>query len=241
MVNIEGRNPVREALRVGRVKRLFVAKEAGKKGISDILEAAKEQRIPVVFLDKQELLRRAQTQVHQGVIAEAEPIQTYELPRWLAEIKEDRDAVVLVLDELTDPRNFGSLLRTADAAGVSGCVIPRRRGAGITPVVEKASAGAAQYIPVIEVPNLVSTLKILKEEGFWLYGADVDAPRHLYSGLDFSGRVALVIGAEGKGLRRLVKEQCDFLVSIPMKGNIQSLNASVAGALFMYEILRSRL
>ncbi|NLY55822.1 MAG: 23S rRNA (guanosine(2251)-2'-O)-methyltransferase RlmB [Firmicutes bacterium] len=241
MIQIEGRNPIREALRARRVKRIFVAKEVKESGIKDILDAAARQNLPIIRLTKQELVQRAHTEGHQGIIAEAEPIRTLSLKEWLAKLNGRDDAVVLVLDEITDPRNLGSLLRTADAAGVAGCIIPERRGVGITAVVEKASAGAAQYVPVIEVPNIVGALDQLKQARFWVYGADAEAPIHLYSGLDFSGRVALVIGAEGKGLRRLVKEHCDLLVSIPMRGKIQSLNAGVAGALFMYEVLRSRL
>lgn len=241
MQTVEGRNPVLEALKAGRVRRIYVAKGTKESGMQELLQEARNKRIPVVQLDKTDIETKAVTEAHQGVIAEADPIPTYSLDQWLAKIGEKPDAVVLILDELTDPRNLGSLLRTADAAGVDGCIIPERRGVGITPVVEKTSAGAAQYVPVVVVPNIVKAIDQLKEAKFWVYGAAVDETNHLYAGHDFSGRVALVIGAEGKGLRRLVREHCDLLVSIPMRGNIQSLNASVAGALLMYEVLRSRL
>lgn len=241
MVLVEGRNPVLEALKAGRVQRIYIAQGSKDSGLQEILTLAREQRIPVVHQEKEILAERAVTEAYQGIIAEAKPIPTYTVDQWLAKFSERQDLVVLVLDELTDPRNFGSLLRTADAAGVDGCIIPERRGVGITPIVEKASAGAAQYVPVIVAPNIVRVLDQLKSAGFWVYGAAAEADTQLYSGIDFSGRVALVIGSEGKGLRKLVREHCDLLVSIPMQGNIQSLNAGVAGALFMYEVLRSRL
>lgn len=230
-----------EALKAGRkIKNVNLAK--GSKGavIDEIISLCRRRDIQVTSLDKGRLEDIASTQGHQGVIAVAKPIERVSLGELLDNTDLSKQPMILVLDHLHDPQNFGAILRTAETAGVMAVVIPNRRSVGITPAVLKVAAGAAEYIPVAEVTNLARTLEQLKEKGFWVIGADAAAEASVYQ-TDLAMPLALVIGSEGKGLSRLVQERCDLLVSIPLKGRLNSLNASTAAAVVVFEALRQRL
>jgi 23S rRNA (guanosine2251-2'-O)-methyltransferase len=234
-----GRNSVREALRAGRtVRRVLIAD--GAHGLDNLVAEARRLRVPYEIFDRRELDRRAGDH-HQGVIAEAEPF-TYAHPDDLLAAAAERGEapLVLALDSLQDPQNFGTLLRTAQAVGAHGVLLPEHRAVGVTPAVSNASAGAVEHLRVARVTNLARALGQLKSRGVWVYGLSVEA-ENSYWDVDLSGPLALVVGSEGSGLGRLVREACDVLVRIPMAdGAIQSLNASVAGSLVLYEALRRR-
>lgn len=238
---IVGRNPVFEALRAGRpVERLFIAKGAAGGAIEEIVSLAKQRRITVQFDDRRRLDRLADGLVHQGVVAVAAPVAYADITDLLARAEaRGEDPLLLVLDEVQDPHNLGSLLRSADGAGAHGVVVPKRRAAGLTMTVARTSAGAVEHVPVAQVANIAQTLSELKQRGLWIVGADMAADATLWEA-DLTGPLAVVIGGEDKGIGRLVRDTCDFLVSIPMYGQINSLNASVAGALFLFEICRQR-
>ncbi len=238
---IEGRNPVMEALRAGRpLNKLMVARGAGEGSIRAILAMAREQGVPVQEVDRAHLDAIAQSRVHQGVIALASP-REYAEPEELLERARQRgeDPFILVLDGIEDPHNLGSLLRTAECAGAHGAILPERRAAALTPAAMKASAGAAEHLPVARVTNLVQTLEWLKQQGVWIAGAEAEGSQ-FYTETNLRGPLALVIGSEGKGLGRLIREHCDYLVRLPLLGRVTSLNASVAGAILMYEVVRQR-
>lgn len=238
---IEGRNPVTEALRSGRgAKRLLVARGI-RRGLRPILDLAADSGVPVQEVDRAELDRRALSRGHQGVMLLVEPRRYLDIAEMLELARPGgEDPFLLVAAGIEDPHNLGSLIRSAEGAGVHGVIIPSRRAAGITAAVVKASAGATEYVPVARVVNLVQALEELKKAGLWVYGADAAAPATCYE-TDLTGPVALVVGGEGRGIRRLVGEHCDSLVSIPIQGRVGSLNAAVAGALVMFEIRRQRL
>lgn len=238
---IEGRNPVLEALRAERpLNKMLVARGAGEGSIRAILALAREQGVLVQEVERVRLDTMSEGRVHQGVIALAAPRRYAEPEDLLARARErDQDPFLLVLDGIEDPHNLGSLLRTAECAGVHGAILPERRAAPITPAVVKSSAGAVEHLPVARVTNLVQTLEWLKEQGVWIFGADAEGPQ-LYTEARLTGPVALVIGGEGKGIGRLVREHCDGLVRLPLHGNVTSLNASVAGGILLYEVLRQR-
>lgn len=238
---IAGRNPVLEALRAGRpVERLFVAKGATGGAVDEIVSLAKQRRITVQFDDRRRLDRLADGLVHQGVVAIAAPVRYADVAELLARAEaRGEDPLLLVLDEVQDPHNLGSLLRSADGAGAHGIIVPKRRSVGLTMTVARTSAGAVEHVPVAQVPNIVHTLTELKQRGVWVAGADMAAEQTLWEA-DLSGPLAIVIGGEDKGIGRLVRDTCDFLVSIPMYGRINSLNASVAGALLLFEVCRQR-
>lgn len=233
-----GRNPVREALKSGRPvdKVLYVqGEEAG--GTGEIIKLARERGVPVQVVDRSRLDALSGNLRHQGMVA-------FTAAREYSSIEDILDGAgdspfLLLLDEINDPHNLGAILRTADAAGVSGVIIPRRRSVSLTPAVARVSAGAVEYVPVARVSNLVQTIEKLKERGLWVVGADAGAT-DLHWQARLGGPLALVVGGEDKGLGRLVKEKCDLLVRLPMLGRIGSLNASVAAAILMYEILRQR-
>lgn len=231
-----GRNSVGEALRAGRkIHRVLIAD--GAHGLEALVAAARQKRIPYEIHDRRELDRRAGDH-HQGVIAEAEPFPYAPLDALLATAAEP--PLLLALDSLQDPQNFGTLLRTAQAVGAHGVLIPEHRAVGVTPAVSNASAGAVEHLRVARVTNLARALGQLKSSGVWVYGLTVDAKAD-YWDVDLSGPLALVVGSEGSGLGRLVRETCDVLVRIPMADSaIQSLNASVAGSLVLYEAFRQR-
>ena len=240
---IYGINPVLEALRADRQTLNKVIIAEGKEGASfhALRELARGKGIPVQVLRKDSLNKLAGTERHQGVVGllTGSPYCTWE--EFQEKIRSPQGkAVVLILDSIEDPQNLGSLIRTAEACGVRGVLLPKDRAVGITPAVAKASAGAVAHLPVVRVTNLVNALEELKKEGFWIVGADPRGDKSLYQ-MKFDMNVGLVVGSEGKGIRPLVLKKCDFRISIPMKGKISSLNAAIAGAVILFEILRQHL
>ncbi|MFH1136728.1 MAG: 23S rRNA (guanosine(2251)-2'-O)-methyltransferase RlmB [Pseudomonadota bacterium] len=235
---IGGVNPVLEALRSGaaRIQRIYLAENRSGRVAGEILELARSGNLSVQRVDRERLDRMYGGGGHQGVVAEVGPYQYHDFEEILLRGAGDR-SLVLILDGIQDPGNLGSLLRSAEAAGAAGVVIPRERAAPVTAAAVKASAGAAEHLPVARVVNLSRALDEMKERGFWIVGADAEAGTCLYD-VKLPARMGLVVGAEGRGLRRLVKEKCDLLVSIPLKGRVASLNASAAGALFLFEFVR---
>jgi len=238
---IVGKNPVIEALRSGRpINKIWIAEGVGKQQLGPLLSLAKERGVVITSANRKKLEQLSGSQHHQGVIASVAAYQYADVSDLLAKASEKGEApFLLILDELEDPHNLGSILRTADAVGAHGVVIPKRRSVGLTAAVAKASAGAIEYVPVARVTNLVRTIEELKEHGVWIAGTDADAPQDFREG-DFALPLALVIGSEGKGISRLVREHCDFMYRLPMVGRVTSLNASVAAALLMYEVYRAR-
>ena len=238
---IEGRNAVIEALRAGRaIDKIYLARGEVDQTLGHIASRAREQGLVVVECDRRKLDFMSRTHAHQGVIALAAVKETVSLEDILA-IAEARGEppFVIVCDEISDGHNLGAIIRSAECAGAHGVVIPKRRSAGLTAVVDKASAGAAEHMAVARVPNLPAALQELKKRGLWVYGTAADGTSELWK-TDFSGAVALVIGSEGDGMGRLVRESCDIIVSLPMKGRVSSLNASVAAGIVMYEVMRQR-
>ena len=240
---IEGRNAVIEALRAGRgIDKIYLAKGETDKALGHIAAKARDQGIVVVQADRRKLdaMSANPEKAHQGVIAVAAVKEYCSIDDILAVAAEKGEApFVIVCDEISDPHNLGAVLRTAECAGAHGVVIPKRRSAGVTGIVEKTSAGAAEYVPVARVPNLPAAIRELKDRGLWVYGTAADAEQSLWE-TDLTGPVCLVIGSEGDGMGRLVAESCDFRVGIPMKGRIDSLNAATAAGVLMYEVLRQR-
>lgn len=238
---IEGRNAVMEAIRAGRaMDKLYISKGEVDRTLGHIASAARDKGIVVVECDRRKLDFMSKTHAHQGVIALA-AVREYCSVEDLFAIAEERGEppFLIVCDEISDGHNLGAIIRSAECAGAHGVIIPKRRSAGLTAVVDKASAGAAEHMAVARVPNIPAALKDLKERGVWVYGTAADGQNDLWH-TDFSGPLALVIGSEGDGMGRLVRECCDFIVSLPMKGRVSSLNASAAAAITMYEILRQR-
>lgn len=237
---IEGRNPVLEALKAGTpINRLLVEKGEKRGSILEIISMAKDLGISINELDRKRLDKISKTYNHQGIIAETTEYKYSEIGYMLGKAdNKEEDALLVILDGIEDPYNLGSIIRTSDAVGAHGIVIPKRRSASLTPLVVKSSAGAAVLVPVARETNLNRTVEMLKEEGLWVAGADMEGTS-IYE-TDLRGPLALVIGSEGKGISRLLKEKCDFLVSIPMVGNISSLNAATAAAIILYEIFRQR-
>ena len=235
-----GRNAVSEALRSQRsLNKLLVQDGAHGGSLAELLALAKAKAVPVEFVKVERLDKLATGMRHQGVLALAAPIAFQTLDDVFAKAAaKGEPPFLLLLDELQDPQNVGALIRTADAAGVHGVLMPRRRSCPLNAVVAKISAGAVEYVPVVQIGNIAQAMEELKERGCWVVGADMD-------GVDFyaanmTGPIVLVIGAEGKGLGRLVKQKCDDIVSLPMHGGVNSLNASNAGAILMYEVVRQR-
>jgi 23S rRNA (guanosine2251-2'-O)-methyltransferase len=238
---IEGRIPVLEALRAGReINKLIVAKGAREGSIIQVLAIAHENGVIVQEVDRNRLDQLAEGRNHQGVIAmvAAHTYATVDDIFAKAELA-GQDPLILVLDGIEDPHNLGSLIRTADAAGVHGVIIPERRAVGLTETVAKVSAGAVEYVPVARVTNIVKTLDELKTRGLWVVGTHQEG-RELYHQARLTGGLVVVVGSEGKGIGRLVAERCDFMVRLPMMGQVSSLNAAVAGAILIYEIRRQR-
>ncbi len=237
---IVGRNPVSEALRSSRtIDRVLVARGERSGAVVGIIARAKKQDIPVKEVDPKKLDFLAKGMNHQGIIAFA-AVKEYSGVEDILALAEERGEkpFIIVLDEIEDPHNLGAIIRTAECAGAHGVIIPKRRSATLSYAVGKASAGAVEYVPVARVTNIAQTLERLKKDGVWIYGADMDGVS--YCDCDFSGACALVIGNEGKGIGRLVREKCDQLVSLPMKGRINSLNASVAAGVLMYAVASKR-
>ena len=238
---IEGRNPVFEALKSGRrIDKLFIQRDLNDGSLVKIRAIAREKGIVISEAAKQKLDSMSHTGSHQGVIAYTAMHEYCEIDDILNIAKERGEAPLIVIaDEISDPHNLGSIIRTADAAGVHGVIIPKRRAVGLSAVVAKASAGALEYVPVCKVGNISSAIEELKEKGLWIAGAAMEG-ESVYGKADLTGSLAIVIGSEGSGISRLVKEKCDFLVSIPMYGSINSLNASVAAGVLMLEAARQR-
>ena len=238
---IEGKNAVIEALRARTpIDKVFILKGDGSTALAHIASAARETGAVVVNADKRKLDAMSKTGAHQGVVAIIPAAEYSTIDDILARAKErNEEPLIIVCDEISDTHNLGAIIRTAEASGAHGVIIPKRRSAGLTAIVAKTSAGAAFHLPVARVSNISNALRELKDEGVWVYGADMDGASTLWD-TDFRGAVAFVIGSEGSGLERLVREDCDFLVKIPMSGKISSLNASVSAALLMYETARQR-
>lgn len=238
---LAGRNAVMEALKgSSRINRLMVADGSSEGSIRELIAVAKEKGVPVQFLEHSKLDSMAKGIRHQGVLAQVSPVEYVELEDILSKAREKQeDPFIILLDELEDPHNLGAILRSADAAGAHGVLIPKRRSCPLSATVAKTSAGAVEHVPVARIGNIVQTIKALKEEGLWVAGADMDGKN--YYEADLTGPLLLVVGSEGQGIGRLVKEQCDFIVRIPMLGAINSLNASVAGSVLMFEVTKQRL
>ncbi len=237
---IFGRNPVSEAIRSGRaIDSVLVAKGAKTGAIVGILAKARDKKIRVKEVDSKKLDYMCAGGTHQGIAAIAAVCEYSQLEDIFSLAQERGEApFVIILDEIEDPHNLGAIIRTAECAGAHGVIIPNRRSAGLSFTVGKTAAGAVEYVPVVRVPNIPSVIETLKEKGLWVYGADMGGED--YSKCDFSGAVALVNGNEGKGIGRLVREKCDVMVSLPMKGKINSLNASVAAGILMYRVAQCR-
>ncbi|WP_295866014.1 23S rRNA (guanosine(2251)-2'-O)-methyltransferase RlmB [uncultured Oscillibacter sp.] len=238
---IEGRNAVIEALRAGEsIDKIYLAKGETDKTLGHIASTARAAGVVVVEADRRKLDAMSRTHAHQGVIALAAVREYAAVEDILAAAQERGEAPLLVIcDEISDPHNLGAIIRTAECAGAHGVVIPKRRSAGLTAVVAKTSAGAVAHLPVARVPNIPSLIKDLKKQGMWIFGTAADGTTSLYDA-DLKGPAAIVIGSEGDGMTRLVAESCDFLVSIPMRGKLNSLNASAAAAILLYEAVRQR-
>ena len=239
---IAGRNAVLEALASKRpVNKVYIRNGVHGGSIDRLIAAAREAAVPVEFVQEEKLDKLAEGVRHQGVAALAAPVAFHTLEEILEQAYEKTDKpFLLLLDELQDPQNVGALIRSADAAGVHGVLLPKRRSCPLNMTVAKISAGAVNYVPVVQIGNIAQTLRVLKKQGFWVVGADMDG-ECLHFEADLDRPVVLVIGAEGKGLGRLVRENCDMLVRIPMQGGVNSLNASAAGAILMYEVVRQRM
>lgn len=235
---IIGRNPVLEAIRADReIDKILVKKGSHEGSIVPIIKKAREKGIIVQEADKQKLDAVAEGENHQGIIAFAAAHEYSSVEQILAAASEE-NSVIVICDKITDPHNLGSILRTANCIGAVGVIIPKRNSVGLNSVVAKTSAGAVEYTPVARVTNIAQTIDKLKDSGYWIAGADMDGEEMYKANL--TGKLGLVIGSEGEGISRLVKEKCDFLVKIPMFGDINSLNASVAAAVLMYEASRQR-
>lgn len=235
---IVGRNPVTEALKSGReIDKLLVSATEGS--MIKILAQAKEKGIPVMKVEKAALDRIAPGQAHQGVAAYISPYEYAELDDIFAKADAaGEEPFIIILDNLEDPHNLGAIMRTAECAGAHGIIIPKRRACGLTDVVAKASAGAIEYMPCVKVTNIAQTIEELKEKGIWVAACDMGGQE--YYKADLTGKLAVVVGSEGFGISKLVREKCDFVVSMPMLGKITSLNASNAAAVIIYEVRKQR-
>ena len=237
---IIGKNPVIEALKSGRdINKVLIAEGSQRGGMQQIIQLAKEAKVLVQFVPKKKI-DQITKQNHQGVLAYIAAYHYAEMDDLFAAAeKKNEPPFFLLLDEIEDPHNLGSMMRTADAVGAHGIIIPKRRAVGLTATVAKASTGAIEYIPVVRVTNMAQTLDELKQRGLWIAGTDALGKQD-YRQFDGTLPLGLVIGNEGKGMGRLIKEKCDFLIRLPMAGKVTSLNASVAAALLMYEVYRKR-
>ncbi|WP_088106030.1 23S rRNA (guanosine(2251)-2'-O)-methyltransferase RlmB [Halalkalibacter urbisdiaboli] len=238
---IVGKNPIIEALRAGHsINKIWIAEGSQKGQMSKVVELAKENGVLIQHAPKKKLEQLVDTTNHQGVVASIAAYEYAEIDDlFTSAAQRGEEPFFLVLDEVEDPHNLGSILRTADAVGAHGVIIPKRRAVGLTQTVAKASTGAIEYIPVVRVTNIARTMDDLKKRGIWFAGTDAKGSDD-YRRAAFDMPLGLVIGSEGKGISRLVKEKCDFLIQIPMVGKVTSLNASVAASLLMYEVYRRR-
>lgn len=238
---IGGKNPVLEALQAGRpLSKILFAQGLKQNSVKQIISLARERQIPYQFVAREKLSSLVEGHIHQGVVAQTGVKEYVDWEEILtAAIKKGEDPFIVLLDGLEDPRNLGAILRSADAVGAHGIIIPKHRSVSLTNTVSRASAGAVEYVPVARVPNLPLVMDKLKEKGCWIVGTDSQAEQK-YFAADLKGPLAVVLGSEGQGMGELVRKKCDFLVNIPMLGHVNSLNVSVAGALLFYEIIRQR-
>ena len=238
-LQIEGKNPIIEALRAGQqVDRILIAE--GAKQVEDIKQLASERGVKYQFVSRQKIEQLATTKVNQGLIAFLSSVTYTDLDDWLGSLDMQNNPIVLMLAELQDPHNVGSIIRTAEAAGASSVIIAKHRAVGLTATVAKVSAGAIAHMPIIRVTNLAQTLQELKDKGFWVVGTDAKADKNYYE-IQYNMPTVLVIGSEGKGMGPLLEKKCDYLIKIPMLGQVTSLNASVAAGIMTYEIVKQRL
>ncbi len=239
---IIGKNAILEAIQANHaINKIFIADGVNKNSIKTILSLAKESKIILKYVPRNKLDLMVQNTNHQGIIAEIAAYEYADFHGLLSDLSDRKDGFpfLIMLDGIEDPHNLGSILRTADVVGVDGIIIPNRRAVGLTGTVAKTSAGAIEYVPVTRVTNLSQALDELKDKGYWIIGTDAFA-KQTYQEIDYNMPICLVIGSEGKGISRLIKEKCDFNVHLPMNGHINSLNASVAAALMMYEVFKQR-
>lgn len=238
---IAGKNPVLEALQAGRpLSKILLAQGLKQSSVKEIMSLARTRQIPYQFVARERLDFLVPGNIHQGIVAQAGAKEYVDWEEIVEKaLQKGTDPFLVLLDGLEDPRNLGAILRTAEAVGVDGVIIPKHRSVSLTAAVARSSAGAVEYVPVARVPNLPLIMDRLKEKGYWIVGTDSQAEQKYFEA-DLKGPLAVVLGSEGKGLGKLVKEKCDFLVSIPMLGQVNSLNVSVAGALLFYEIIRQR-
>nr|WP_279388315.1 23S rRNA (guanosine(2251)-2'-O)-methyltransferase RlmB [Tumebacillus sp. BK434] len=237
---VEGRHPVMEALRSGREINKILVAEGAQGSITELLGKARAKNIIIQSVPRAKLDQIAEGRNHQGIIAYIAAKEYVELDVIVAAANNSpRPGLIVVLDEIEDPHNLGSILRTADGVGAHGVIIPKRRAVPLTATVAKASAGAIEHVPVARVANISQTIEQLKKDGYWVVGTDVDG-ENMYHQVEMTGPTVLVIGNEGKGLGEVVKKRCDYLVRLPMIGQVQSLNAGVATGILLYEVLRQR-
>ncbi len=237
-MQIEGRNAVMEALKNDReIDYIYIKKGEMEGSINKIIGKAKDKKILIKTVDKNKLDEMSESKNHQGIIAVANEYKYCDIEDILEQTSE-KDSLFLILDEIEDPHNLGAIIRSAEASGVDAIIIPKRRACQVNATVEKTAAGATSHMKIARVTNLVQTIEKMKEKGIWIYSVDMDGSD--YTRTDLKGKVALVIGNEGKGISRLIKEKSDFTISIPMKGSINSLNASVAASVIMFEAVRQR-
>lgn len=239
---VEGRNSTIELLKSGKdINKLYIQKGERQGSINEIIKLAKEKKVVIIETEKNKLDQMSTTKKHQGVIAIVPPFEYCDVDDILEEAKsKNENPFIMILDGIEDNHNLGSIIRTAECTGVHGIIIPKRRSALVNATTNKTSAGAVEYMKVARVSNLTETIKYLQENDVWVYGTDMDAKEY-YNEQKYNSGVAIVIGSEGFGMSRLVKENCDFLVKIPMKGKINSLNASVSAGIVMYEIMAQRM
>ena len=240
--HVEGRNSVLELLESEKdINKIFITKGEKHGSINKIIAIAKEKRIIIVEKDKRQMDQIAQTENYQGVIAIVPPFEYCEIEDILQEAKKrEEDPFILILDGIEDPHNLGSIIRTAETAGVHGIIIPKRRAAAVNSTVNKVSCGATEYMKIARVTNITDAITKLKENGLWICGTAVDAKNYYYN-QDLTGPIGIVIGNEGKGMSEKVKNNCDFLVKIPMKGKVESLNASVSTGIIIYECVKQKI
>lgn len=238
---VEGRNAIIEVLKSDRtIEQLLIAKGDTEGSVNKIIALAKEKHVVIKEVDRKKLDNMSVSKAHQGVIAIITPYNYFQVSDILKNAEEKKEKpFIIILDEIEDPHNFGAIIRSAEVCGAHGIIIPKRRNVGITPIVYKTSAGAVEYMKIAKVTNINATIDELKEKGIWVYGADMSGESYCFE-VDFRGGVALVIGSEGKGISKLTKSKCDVLTKIPMKGNVNSLNASVAGGIMIYEVMKQR-
>lgn len=238
---VEGRNSVLELLESGKdINKIFITKGEKHGSINKIIAKAKEKRVIIVEKDKRQMEEIAQTENYQGVIAIVPPFEYCEIEDIIEEAKnKQEDPFVLILDGIEDPHNLGSIIRTAETAGVHGIIIPKRRAASVNSTVNKVSAGAVEHMKIARVTNISDSIEKLKKEGIWICGTDINTDKYYYN-QDLTGPLGIVIGNEGNGMSEKVRKNCDFLVKIPMKGKVTSLNASVSTGIVIYEAVKQR-